>query len=160
MNHGMRGGRRSLSEGYWILIIVLFLGIFAKNGLIVGSSLVLLLLKVGGMDGALLWVNRHGVVFGLFILILALLVPVATEQINLNNFVKEIFSITGLAAIVSSALGAYFAAHGVRYMQESPTVLVGLVVGSVVGVVFLRGVPSGPLIAAGTTALLVRMLQH
>jgi uncharacterized membrane protein (DUF441 family) len=36
---------------------------------------------------------------------------------------------------------------------------VGLVIGSIMGIIFLRGVPVGPLMAAGITAFLLKLGQ-
>jgi len=37
--------------------------------------------------------------------------------------------------------------------------MVGLIIGSILGVSFLGGIPTGPLVAAGFAALLFRILQ-
>jgi uncharacterized membrane protein (DUF441 family) len=40
-------------------------------------------------------------------------------------------------------------------MTNQPSVVAGLLVGTVLGVAFLRGVPVGPLIAAGILSLFI-----
>jgi uncharacterized membrane protein (DUF441 family) len=40
-------------------------------------------------------------------------------------------------------------------MVDQPTVVTGLLVGTIIGVTFFRGVPVGPLIAAGIVSVLL-----
>ena len=40
-------------------------------------------------------------------------------------------------------------------MTEQPTVVIGLMLGTIIGVAFLGGIPVGPLIAAGLLSLFV-----
>jgi len=37
--------------------------------------------------------------------------------------------------------------------------IVGLVIGSIFGIIFMRGIPVGPLMAAGITALLIKIFS-
>ena len=148
-----------MSEGTIILLFLLALVMIANNNLIVGAILTVLLLKWAHMDTVLRWLNQNGISFGFYVLILTILVPFAENRIGIERFKQELLSPVGLVAIAASALGTHMAAHGVTYLRSTPEVLVGLVVGSVVGVIFLGGVPNGPLIAAGLTALLMRILS-
>jgi uncharacterized membrane protein (DUF441 family) len=50
-------------------------------------------------------------------------------------------------------------ARGIEYLQAEPTTIVAMVIGSVLGATFLRGIPVGPLAAAGITWMLVVMLR-
>ena len=45
--------------------------------------------------------------------------------------------------------------RGVNFMSVQPSVIGGLLIGTVIGVAFFRGVPVGPLIAAGIVSLFV-----
>ncbi|MDI7507198.1 DUF441 family protein, partial [Cronobacter dublinensis] len=44
---------------------------------------------------------------------------------------------------------------GVALMGSQPSIVAGLLVGTVLGVALFRGVPVGPLIAAGLVSLLI-----
>lgn len=151
-------GRR-LTEGYWILLLILFLGLLLDNALISTAALALLLLKVGELQAAFPFIMRHGFNLGLFLMILTILTPVAQDRIGMVRFARELMSTSGLLAVAVSAASAYLAGHGVQYLNEYPQVLVGLLVGSILGVLALGGVPTGPLIPAGVTALLVHLLR-
>lgn len=148
-----------VTEGYWLLLLIMILGLISDNALIAGAALMLLLIKAGGMDALFTWIMRYGIALGLFLLIVTILVPVADEHLSLGRLVNGLLSPAGLAAVAISAVSTYLAKHGVDYLRDSPEVLVGLVTGSVLGTVAFGGVPTGPLIAAGATALLIRWLK-
>lgn len=52
-------------------------------------------------------------------------------------------------------LVAWFGGHGVNLMGTQPSLLTGLLLGTILGVAFLGGVPVGPLIAAGILSLFI-----
>lgn len=141
------------------MFVLLALVILGNNNLITGAIITVLLLKWGKADALLRWLNQNGISLGFYVLILTILIPLADNRIGLDKFRQELISPVGLIAVVASAVGTYIAAHGVGFLQDTPEVLVGLVVGSVVGVIFLGGVPNGPLIAAGLTAYLYRLFS-
>ena len=58
-------------------------------------------------------------------------------------------------AIAVGELVAWLAGKGVPLMGEQPVLVTGLVIGTIIGVSFLGGIPVGPLIAAGILALLI-----
>lgn len=53
---------------------------------------------------------------------------------------------------------AYVSARGVELMQLKPEIIVGLMVGTILGVLVFRGMPVGPLAASGVTAMLYYLL--
>ena len=50
---------------------------------------------------------------------------------------------------------AWLGGRGVKLMTNQPDVVAGLLIGTVAGVAALRGVPVGPLIAAGLLTLFI-----
>jgi uncharacterized membrane protein (DUF441 family) len=48
---------------------------------------------------------------------------------------------------------------GLDLLKVDPELIVALVIGSIFGIVFLRGIPVGPLMAAGITAMLLKMFS-
>lgn len=154
----MRRGAPPTSEGLLVLLACAALGLAARNTLILGSCLVLVTIRLLRLDGLLHWLMDTGTTFGVFVLILALLAPVADEQIPLRRFVGEIFTRQGAIAVVLAAAGAWLGRYGVDYLKGYPQALVGLIVGSVLGTILLGGIPTGPLILAGLTALLAGIL--
>ncbi|GJM73451.1 hypothetical protein HMSSN036_56670 [Paenibacillus macerans] len=70
-----------------------------------------------------------------------------------------IFSqLESLLAIGVGMLVAWLGGRGAALMGSQPTVVAGLLIGTVLGVAFFRGVPVGPLIAAGILSLVIGKL--
>jgi uncharacterized membrane protein (DUF441 family) len=128
-----------------------------RNGLIAGAALALIGLRLLGLGAAIRWLDHRGTGLGVFLLVLSLLAPVASDRLSLRGFFGELARPSGLVGVAVAAAAAYLGRGGVDFLKAYPAALVGLVVGSLVGTVFLGGVPTGPLIAAGATALLLRL---
>lgn len=60
-----------------------------------------------------------------------------------------------LLAILIGVVVSWLGGRGVSLMSNQPSVVAGLLVGTVMGVALFRGVPVGPLIAAGLLSLLI-----
>jgi uncharacterized membrane protein (DUF441 family) len=143
-----------LTEGSVILAALAVAGAIGRNALMVVCALILLALRLVHADGAIRWLGTNGTNVGVFLMILALLAPVAADEVGLRRFRAELTSPAGVFAILLAAVGAYLGRRGVEYLAAQPQVLVGLVAGSVLGTLLLKGVPTGPLILAGLTSLL------
>ena len=63
----------------------------------------------------------------------------------------------GAAALASGAAFRLHVDQGVPALRTYPEMAIGLIVGSVLGATLLRGVPTGPLIAAGVTGILIEL---
>ena len=148
-----------MNDAVVVLSICLVLGLIGRNPLIAGASACLLCLALGRLEPAVRWVAANGTTLGVFILLMSLLAPVAAGKVSLRGFGAELLRPSGLIAAGVAAAAAYFGRGGVEYLQTYPAALVGLIAGSVVGTIFLRGVPTGPLIASGVTALLLEAMH-
>ncbi|NUA46865.1 hypothetical protein HAT94_00064 [Dickeya solani] len=60
-----------------------------------------------------------------------------------------------LLAVAIGVAVSWLGGRGVTLMSNQPSVVAGLLVGTVMGVALFRGVPVGPLIAAGLLSLLI-----
>ena len=60
-----------------------------------------------------------------------------------------------LLAVVAGIAVAWLGGRGVSLMGGQPLLVTGLLVGTIIGVALLGGVPVGPLIAAGILSLLI-----
>lgn len=148
-----------MSEGYILLLLVLSLGLISGNALIAGAALCLVLLKAAEFHDLFPWILRYGFNLGLFFMVLTILTPIADERISVSRFAGELLSRTGLFTVAVSAVLSVVARWGVNSLNLRPDLLVGLLVGGVLGVIFLGGVPTGPLIPAGVIAVLIHLLR-
>lgn len=147
-------------EGTIVLLLILGAGVLGGNELVSVSAAVMLILQLAGFTGVFQFLDNHGVDIGVIFLMLGLLLPFATHSMGLSQTARSLFSPAGVIAIVVGTVAAYFAAQGVSMLQLHPEMLVGLVVGSVIGVYYFGGIPAGPLVAAGIAALIYKLIQR
>lgn len=142
-----------------ILLTLMALGVAARNSLIVTAAGVVLILQVLRLDRAFPILERRGLEAGLILLLIAVLVPFATGEVGWPEIKGSFTSVGGLAAIAGGIIAAVLSGYGVALLQVKPEVIVGMVVGTVIGVVAFKGIPVGPLAAAGFTAVLLALLR-
>jgi len=149
-----------VGEGTVILLLILAAGLLGGNELVSVSAAVLLLLRASGLGHAFRFLEEHGLDLGIIFLLLGLLLPFATDRLGLAATASSLTKPAGLIAVAVGTLAAYLAAQGVAMLRLHPEVLVGLIVGSVIGVHFLQGIPAGPLVAAGIASVLYRLVAR
>lgn len=147
-------------EGTVVLLLILAAGIVGGNELVTVSAAVTLILQLTGLTEVFQFLDRHGVEVGVIFLMLGLLLPFATERMGLGETARSLFSPAGIISVIVGVAAAYLAAEGVAMLQTHPQMLIGLVVGSVLGVSYFGGIPAGPLVAAGMVALLYKLVKR
>ncbi len=148
-----------VNQEYLFLLIILGLGILGHNHLIIEASVILLVLKVIGLGDVFPFLDEHGLDLGLLFLVIAIFVPFAYGRVKLVEALKMMISWGGFLALAGGAIAAYLGAQGIELLKDKPDVNVGLMVGTIIGCYLLRGVPMGPLAAAGVTALFFRIFR-
>lgn len=148
-----------LTEGTIVLLVVLLFGIIGGNELVAVAAAVMLLLQVGGFSDIFRFLEDHGIELGVIFLLLGLLLPFATGKMGVTQTAGSLLTPVGLISIGVGTLAAYLAAEGVHLLRMQPEVMLGLVIGSVLGVYFLNGIPAGPLVAAGIAAVLYHLIR-
>lgn len=142
------------------LLIVLVIGLISGNSLVAGASAALLFMKSAGFTGAVILLEEKALQLGLLFLTIAVLSPLALGRITTEQIIDTFFTWPGIVAIIGGAAAAYVSGQGISLLIEHPHVIAGIILGTIVGVVVLRGIPVGPLAAAGITALLLRILGY
>ncbi len=138
-----------------VLLILLACGIFSHNTAVTIAAGVLLVLKITPLNEMLPYVQTHGLNIGVIILTIGVLAPIASGKISGDSILKSFLSWKSLLAIAVGIFVAWLGGRGVKLMSNQPDVVAGLLLGTVAGVAVLRGVPVGPLIAAGILSLLI-----
>jgi uncharacterized membrane protein (DUF441 family) len=143
-----------------LLIALLGVAMVARNRLITLAAAVVLALRVLRAPPQILsFLETWGVEIGLIFLTLAVLAPLASGRVAVRDLAALLLTPVGAAGVVGGAVAAWMNARGIEYLQAQPTTIVAMVVGSVLGATFLRGIPVGPLAAAGITWLIVAALR-
>ncbi|MNN59101.1 hypothetical protein D3C81_1741930 [compost metagenome] len=138
-----------------LLLLLAALGIFSNNMPITVAMIVLLLLRVLHMHYMFPWLEKYGLTIGIIVLTIGVMTPVASGKISIQTLWTSFLHWKSLLAIGVGILVAWLGGRGASLMSSQPTVVAGLLIGTVLGVAFFRGVPVGPLIAAGILSLLV-----
>jgi len=139
------------------LILLLFaaLGLFSGNSTVTIAMVVLLLLRVTHMDQIFPWIEKYGLTIGIIILTIGVMAPIASGKMSLDTMLHSFLNWKSILAIVIGILVSYLGGRGVTLMGNQPTLVAGLLIGTVLGVAIFGGVPVGPLIAAGILSLLI-----
>ncbi|ENW29921.1 UPF0756 membrane protein [Acinetobacter sp. CIP 101966] len=138
-----------------VLLVLLACGIFSHNSAVTIAAAVLIVLKITPLSSLLPYVQAHGLNIGIIILTIGVLTPIASGKISGESTLKSFLSWKSLLAIAIGVFVAWLGGRGVKLMSNQPDVVAGLLLGTVAGVAVLRGVPVGPLIAAGILSLLI-----
>ncbi|WP_410510937.1 DUF441 domain-containing protein [Paenibacillus sp. BR2-3] len=138
-----------------LLLGLAALGIISSNSPVTIAMVVLLLLRVLGVHQAFPWLEKNGLTIGIIILTIGVMTPLASGRISLQTVGNSFLHWKSLLAIGIGILVAYLGGRGAVLMGSQPTVVAGLLIGTVIGVAFFKGVPVGPLIAAGILSLLI-----
>ena len=138
-----------------VLLVLLACGIFSHNTAVTIAAAVLIVLKITPLNELLPYIQQHGLNIGIIILTIGVLAPIASGKIPGDSILKSFLSWKSLLAIAIGLFVAWLGGRGVKLMSSQPDVVAGLLIGTVAGVAVLRGVPVGPLIAAGILSLLI-----
>lgn len=141
------------------LLIILVLSVIGNNHSVSIAASILLLIKLLGLDTWFPLIESHGIDIGIIILTLAVLTPLAQGAITTEGIFSSLKTPLGLVAVMVGIFVAWVAALGVPFMKETPEVVTALVVGTIAGVCFFKGLAVGPLIAGGIVALLAGLFH-
>lgn len=137
-----------------LLLFFVGLGIIGHNSAITIASLILLLIQQTPLIKFAPFLERYGLKFGILMLTIGVLTPLITGKIQTLEIIHLLSSWRTIAAVLIGLMVAWLGGRGVQLMAADPTVVTGLMVGTILGVAFCKGVPVGPLIAAGLLSLL------
>lgn len=136
-----------------ILVLLGALSLFIHNTAVTISILVLLVIKVTPLAQFFPYVEKQGITLGIIILTIAVMAPLASGSLPSSTLIKSFLDWKSLLAIAVGIFVSWLGGRGVSLMSSQPTIVGGLLVGTIIGVALFRGVPVGPLIAAGIVSL-------
>jgi uncharacterized membrane protein (DUF441 family) len=137
------------------LVLIILLGVLSNNTPLTLSGALLLLMQQTFLSEYLVLLEKHGLNIGIVLLTCGVLSPLVSGKIKLPHL-SALIRFDMLAAIGVGIFVAWVAGRGVPLMTNQPTVLIGLILGTIMGVAFLGGIPVGPLIAAGLLSLIIQ----
>lgn len=138
-----------------ILLALAALGFISHNTTVAISVLVLIVIRMTPLQQAFPWIEKQGFTLGIIILTVAVLAPIASGTLPASTLFHAFLNWKSLVAIAVGIFVSWLGGRGITLMSGQPTIVAGLLVGTVLGVALFRGVPVGPLIAAGLVSLLI-----
>ncbi|MGC5324402.1 DUF441 domain-containing protein [Brevibacillus sp. SYSU BS000544] len=146
-------------SGEVMLVILIVVGLIGRSPIIATAASMLLVLKLTSLERLFPSVERRGLELGLLFLTISVLVPFASEKISWRDVIPLFTTLLGVLALAGGAIATYMNGKGLDMLRSDPQLILGLVIGSIIGIVFFRGVPVGPLMAAGITAFLLKLWE-
>lgn len=142
-----------------IIVLLIIVGILGRSPIIATAASFLLILKLLHLERFFVSIERRGLEFGLLFLTISVLVPFISGKITWQQIFSVFTTVPGILALLGGALATYMNGKGLDLLKIDPQLVVGLVIGSIFGILFLRGIPVGPLMAAGITAFFMGILK-
>ncbi|EJD6474582.1 DUF441 domain-containing protein [Providencia rettgeri] len=138
-----------------ILLVLAGLGIISHNMTVTLAMLFLLVVRITPLNNYFPWIEKYGLTIGILILTIGVMAPIASGKITANEVLSSFLNWKSILAIAIGIAVSWLGSRGVTLMSHQPSTVAGLLVGTVIGVALFRGVPVGPLIAAGILSLLI-----
>lgn len=145
--------------GEVVLVVLIIIGIVGRASILATAASFLLILKLTNLQRFFPSIERRGLEFGLLFLMISVLVPLINGKITAKEMLTSFYSVAGICAIIGGIVATYVNGQGLYMLKSDPELMMGLVIGSVFGIVFLKGIPVGPLMAAAIAAMLVKLYQ-
>lgn len=142
-----------------LLVGLIIIGLIGRSPIIATAASLLLILKLTNLAHYFPVIERRGLELGLLFLTIAVLIPFANGNIGYKDVLALFTSWPGILALAGGAIATYMNGKGLDLLKVDPEIIVGLVIGSIFGIVFMRGIPVGPLMAAGITAFFLKLFS-
>jgi len=139
-----------------VLLALLAFGVVGNNTTVSIAVAVLLLCRLLHLEKAFPILEQYGLQIGIIILTIGVLSPLASGKMKPESFLALFTHWQSLLAVVVGIAVAYLAGKGTSLMSADPLIVTGLLFGTIIGVTFFRGIPVGPLVAAGILAFILQ----
>ncbi|EJS46373.1 DUF441 domain-containing protein [Bacillus cereus] len=139
---------------FLLLGIIVTLALLVKDYALAGAACLLGVLLAVGQKTLLHLIQQYSFPIGIFFLMLFLLVPITSGKITSENVIKLITSPIGLGSILAGFTVSYIGGKGVGVLPMNPTILLGVLIGTLIAILFTKGLPAGLIIAAGIIAII------
>ncbi|MBA2873786.1 DUF441 domain-containing protein [Thermaerobacillus caldiproteolyticus] len=150
-----------MNQPILFLLILLVTGIIAKNQSLIVAVSILLIVKLIGLEDKLLpTVHAKGIQWGVTVITIAVLAPIATGEIGFKQLGESLQSFSAWIALLSGIFVALIAKGGVTLLSTDPHMTAALVFGTIIAVSVFHGVAVGPLIGAGIAYMVMKVIEY
>ena len=158
-------------ESFIFLGLILLVGTITHNKSIIYATIFVLILKILfniteiykikgiNVGNWMVQFRKEGINWGVLVITIAILIPIATGEIGFSHLLNAFKSPIGWIAIISGITVSILSSKGVGLLSGQPEITVALVIGTIMGVVFFKGIAAGPVIASGITFCLLQIIE-
>lgn len=145
----------------WLFLgLILIISFISKNNDLIIASLIVMIIKIFPFTNKLFnMIENNGLNLGVIVISITILIPIAVGKIGFKDLINVFKTPAGWIAIICGVLVSILSKWGINQLSITPQITVALLFGTIMGVVFLRGVASGPIIASGIVYLLITLLH-
>lgn len=140
---------------FFLLLGLAALCYLTHNNTVTFAVLLLLLFKLTPLSTYFPFLNHYGLTIGIVILTAAVMVPLADGSLGIKEILKSFTTWQSILAIIIGIIVSWLGTRGISLIGANPMIVNGLIIGTLIGVAFFKGIPVGPLIAAGLLSLVV-----
>ncbi|MBT2754475.1 DUF441 domain-containing protein [Mesobacillus foraminis] len=147
-------------EPFLFLGLLLVIALMAKNQSLIIAVILLLILKISGLDSkGFSFIQSKGINWGVTVITIAVLAPIASGEIGFKDLSGAFKSPYAWIALISGILVALLAKGGVTLLSQDPHITTALVLGTILAVSLFKGVAVGPLIGAGIAYTAMKLYE-
>jgi uncharacterized membrane protein (DUF441 family) len=156
----MEGWNDMFSQPMFFLLLLLGIGFLAKNQSLIIAVGFLVIVKLIGLDDKFFGtVQAKGINWGVTVITIAVLVPIATGEIGFKELIEALKSPYAWIALGAGMAVALIAKNGLTLLANDPHITAALVLGTVLAVALFKGVAVGPLIGAGIAYMAMKVFE-
>lgn len=142
-----------------ILIVLFILSLINKNKSLTGAAFIIFVISLIDNGKSAEFIEKHFMNLGMTFLMIWMLVPLikqtSVESININ----QLLNLRSIISIIAGISAVLVASKGVTFLKLNSDTMPGILIGSIIGVTFLGGVPVGPLIASGMVFGILKLIN-
>lgn len=154
------GAFRMFTQANLFLLLLLAIALVAKNQSLLFAVGFLIVIKAVGLDQKLFPViQSKGINWGVTVITIAVLVPIATGDIGFKQLGEAMKSYYAWIALGAGIAVALIAKNGLTLLENDPHITTALVIGTILAVALFGGVAVGPLIGAGIAYLAMQIVK-
>ncbi len=148
----------TMESSLLVMLFLLIIAIIGKSHLVAMGCCILMAIKFSGLDKMLFpFLELKGLKIGLLILMVYILLPLAKGNVNVRDVKFSFTTLPGVLALIGGALATHLNNEGIKLMKTMPEIIFGMTIGTILGTVFFRGIPCGPVMAAAVTAIMLEI---
>ncbi|MGY0373116.1 DUF441 domain-containing protein [Clostridium sp. JNZ J1-5] len=142
-----------------VLVILFILSLITKNKSLAFASLLIFLVSLSNNYKTINFIEKYFMDIGMIFLMIWMLVPLIKQNNTSAITINSLLSVKGIISFTAGIIVVVLASRGVNLLKGNTDTLAGVVIGSIVGVALLGGVPVGPLVASGIAYEIIKFIN-